>query len=121
MNSDHYSHNGNDDSDHKRSDEIRDDICRTRAELDQTIDALQERLDPKVFMHSVFQSLRDNSGELMNRAICTLKNNPIPTALIGVGVIWMLMNQTRRSELLPATELEYEEFEGYGERLQPTM
>jgi hypothetical protein len=109
-----------DDGDRKRSDAIRTQICRTRADLDRTIDELQERLDPKEFMHNVFQSLRDNSGEITNRALCTLKDNPIPTALIGIGVIWLLMNHSKRSTPLPS-ELEYEEYEGYGQRFQPVV
>lgn len=104
----------------KSSDQIRADIRRTRDHLDRTIDELQQRLDPKELMHSVFQSLRDSSSDVVNRGLCTLKNNPIPTALVGIGVIWLLMNHSRRSAALPM-ELEYEEYEGYGERFQPVV
>ena len=92
--------------DRKQSDDIRAEIRRTRNHLDCTIDELQQRLDPKEFMHSMFQSLRDNSNDTVSRALCTLKNNPIPTALIGIGVIWLLMNHSKRSTSLPS-ELEY--------------
>lgn len=109
-----------DDDDHKRSDDIRAEIRQTRSHLDSTLDQLQQRLDPKEVMHSAFQTLRDNSGDVVNRAICTVKQNPIPTALIGIGVIWLLMNQSKRSTELPS-ELEYEEFEGYGERFRPVV
>jgi hypothetical protein len=72
----------------RHPDEIESDIERTRA----TIDAIQDKLTPGQMMDQVFDYARtsmpaDFGANLGN----TIRDNPVPVALIGVGIAWLMM------------------------------
>lgn len=90
--------------DSQNSDEIRDDIDDTRVEMSETIDAIQERLNPQTLMDQAKESVRDatvGKAERMvsdasdaakdtgNSMIETIKQNPIPAAMAAFGVGWL--------------------------------
>lgn len=82
------------------SDQIKSDINQTRHEMDRTIDQLSERLRPRQLIDEFFSMLQrsgPNAGEsakeigrTMSRQI---RENPVPLALIGAGVAWMMFNR----------------------------
>ena len=90
------------------ADQIRRDIERTRAEMDRTVDVLQERLKPRHLLDDALDALRgwtasnrsptaatannavDAAGQIGQRVVESLRENPMPAALIGAGVAWML-------------------------------
>lgn len=89
---------GHEDSDHdmdKNSDDIRAEICRTRAEMDETVNALQQRLDPQQLVHRVFDVIRDNAGDVTNKIIGVVRDNPVPAALVGLGLAWLAVKQIK--------------------------
>jgi ElaB/YqjD/DUF883 family membrane-anchored ribosome-binding protein len=75
----------------KSPQDIERDITGTRAELGEILDALEQRLAPRHLLDQGFDMLREtmsgNSGKIGE----TLRNHPVPLALIGVGVGWMLV------------------------------
>ena len=93
------------------SGEIRDDIRRTRAEMDQTVDRLAERLRPRHLIDDFIDVVRSKvtggpSGAATGGASAAdeakyygsavlggLKNHPMPAALIGAGIAWLLFEQ----------------------------
>jgi ElaB/YqjD/DUF883 family membrane-anchored ribosome-binding protein len=82
--------------DNRRPDEIEDDIERTRAEVSSTIDAIQDKLTPGQLMDQAVAYLRtsapaDFGANLGN----TVRDNPVPVALIGVGIAWLMMSGPR--------------------------
>lgn len=95
-----------------RTDAIRSDIDTTRQRMDQTIDALGDRLKGRHLVDEVIGFFRADTGEngLNNvkekivesttsavRAVAdTVKANPVPLLLIGGGIAWMIY-QKRRS------------------------
>jgi len=101
------------------SDEIRRDIERTRAEMGVTIDAIQDRLgdiqyrlQPKNLMQEAKDRVRDATvgriEDMTNRAegmardtgssfLDTIRANPIPSALVAVGLGWLWMNRRSSS------------------------
>jgi F0F1-type ATP synthase membrane subunit b/b' len=89
------------------SDEIKADIERKRGEMSQKLDTLQEKLHPENLKEQaqdmVQDAIRDGSDALttyfnqnaprMGSALAeTIRRNPLPTALIGLGVGWLIMN-----------------------------
>jgi hypothetical protein len=79
------------DGDHTRATEtIRAEIDRTRAEMDRTVDALQDKLDPQVLIHRTFDSIRENAGDVTSKVLDVIKRNPIPAALIVIGLVWLI-------------------------------
>lgn len=103
--------------------EIRESIERTRAEMSETIDELQERLSPSYLKAQVkeqvieqYKQVRDTVREatigkvedMVERAsdsvyatrrtiVDTITANPIPSALVGIGLAWLWMNRGHES------------------------
>ena len=86
--------------------QIRAEIEQTRARMGQTIDQIQERLSPARLKQQTKDTIRDATigkvEEMTNRAeyevkswrskiVQTVKDNPVPAALIGVGLGWLIM------------------------------
>ena len=88
------------------SDDIRGDIEQTRANMGETIDAIQERLSPerltqqaKDVVHDAtigrveqtMSDMTDSAREGGYTLLDTVRQNPIPAALAGIGVGWLVM------------------------------
>lgn len=88
--------------------ELRDDIEETRAELSQTIDAIQERLAPQNLMEQAKDAARDatigraeqmvsdasdTAKDVSTSMIETIKQNPLPVAMVAFGVGWLWMHR----------------------------
>lgn len=86
---------------------IRAQIARTRAEMGQTLDELQVRLSPDYMRKQTQDSIREATVEKVEQmtqtaehkvnnwrssAARTVKDNPIPTAMIGLGIGWLLFS-----------------------------
>jgi hypothetical protein len=114
-----------DDSSNKRdrrsSDEIKADICRTRAQLDETIDELQCRLAPEQIIHNVFDVLREHVNDAVQRTVQAVRENPVPVALIGIGAVWLLATRSQRCRVPEVSVYEYDEYERYEEPVQTAL
>lgn len=79
-------HNGD-----RRPDEILAEIDRTRGEMDRTLSAIEQRLTPGQLMDQSLDYLK-NSGanEFAHNLGGAAKNNPLPVALVGIGLAWLM-------------------------------
>jgi hypothetical protein len=75
--------------------EIEGDIAQTRAELGETLDALERKLAPRQLLEKGVDMLRGSMDENFDRLGETLRANPIPLALIGAGIGWLLLSRGR--------------------------
>lgn len=99
-------------TDTRSPDEIRRSIARTRSQLDETVDTLEDRLAPKKLMNEAWDRIRDRTDDLGTRIGSSAKEHPVPLALIGVGLGWLLVDEIRgrssshegQHELGPGTE-----------------
>jgi hypothetical protein len=84
----------------KRSpDEIEEEIRQTRENLDDTLHELEDRLSPKYLMDSAYNQVRNGgANEFLSNLGNTIKQNPIPTLLIGIGIGWLMMSQNRNGQ-----------------------
>jgi gas vesicle protein len=99
--------------------EIRAGIEETRAEMSETIEAIQERLNPQHLKEQVKDQVREqfqeakatvreatigkaedmvrNVGDTFDEAryglMETIRQNPVPAALVGIGLGWLFMNR----------------------------
>lgn len=108
--------------------EIRSNIEQTRADMSQTIEAIQEKLNPTHIKEQVQDQVREQfeeakatvrdatigkaetmvrqAGDTVSEArytiMDTIRHNPIPAALVGIGLSWLFMNgrsaSSRRSQ-----------------------
>lgn len=97
-------------TDNRSSDEIKADIEQTRGQMGAKLDALQEKLDPNRLVDQAQESVRtalndtanqftsyvrENRDELGQAMMDSIKRNPLPAALIGVGLGWLLVEGLR--------------------------
>ncbi len=73
----------------RTSGEIRDEIRRTRAHVDATVEAIEQKLSPGELMYEAWSLFRGGSGSSMNRIWRIARQHPLPTAVIGLGLGWM--------------------------------
>lgn len=78
---------------------IADDIRETRAEMDETIDALSAKLDPSRLVDQAKDALTSSAKDAGSSMVesfkdssflDTIKENPIPAAAVGLSVAWFL-------------------------------
>jgi ElaB/YqjD/DUF883 family membrane-anchored ribosome-binding protein len=66
------------------------DIDRTRASLGRTVDALERRLSPGELVDQALGMAREHGGEFATNLGRSVRNNPMPVILTGVGLAWMM-------------------------------
>ncbi len=91
----------------KSSDQIKADIERTRSEMTEKIDTIQDRLSPdnlKMQAQTMVQDIMQESADAITdflktsaqqagqTLVETVKKNPLPSAVLGLGLGWLLMN-----------------------------
>jgi hypothetical protein len=94
----------------KSSEEIRAEIDRKRSQMTEKIDTIQDRLSPdnlKLQAQTMVQDIiqestdaiidfaRTGSQQAGRTLIETIKANPLPSAVIGVGLGWLAMNMMK--------------------------
>lgn len=90
------------------TDALRSDIDQTRHKMDDTIDALGNRFQPRHLLDELLGFFRRHEGEAqskltharesithsseaaMHTLVDTIKKNPLPLLVIGAGVGWMI-------------------------------
>ena len=96
---------------------LQQEIAQTRRDMAETLDSIQQRLDPDRLKHEAEQRVEEvverakqkvedatigRVNEMTDRAtrkaknwrrnmVNTIKENPIPAALVGVGLGWLIM------------------------------
>lgn len=86
---------------------IRAQIEKTRAQMGHTLDEIQVRLSPDYIKKQTQDSIREATVEKVEQmaqkaeykvnnwrssAVQTVKENPIPAAMIGIGIGWLLLS-----------------------------
>lgn len=73
---------------------IERDIEHTRAEMTETIDALGARLQPSYIKEQAQEAIRDTARSAGTSMIDTLKDNPLPAAIAGLSIAWLVANRS---------------------------
>ena len=94
----------------KSSEEIRAEIDRTRSQMTEKIDTIQDRLSPDYLKQqaqtmvqeivqestdAIVEFARTGSKQAGRTLFDTIKANPLPSAVIGVGLGWLAMNMMK--------------------------
>ena len=100
--------------------ELKRDIEATRAEMQETVDAIQERLSPENVKEELKERAQEATGQAKdwvqdaatgqvqgavhqvqergNTMIETIKQNPLPAAVTAFGIGWLWMSRNQRSD-----------------------
>jgi hypothetical protein len=86
--------------------DVERDIARTRGELTQTLAALEQKLNARHLADEGLNMLKETLGDDygLNRGLEIVRTNPIPVAMIGVGVAWLIINKTDAIDRLARDE-----------------
>lgn len=77
--------------------EIEDCISATRADLDANLAAIERQLSPDTLIHQTVDYLRSNPGAFFTNLGDTVKSNPVPVALLGVSLGWLMLSGRQSS------------------------
>ena len=81
---------------HRSPEEIQADIERTRANLDQTLTAIEHKLNPSELFDQGVDYLRHSGArEYVSNLGESAKQEPIPLALVGIGLAWLMLSNGR--------------------------
>jgi Protein of unknown function (DUF3618) len=80
----------------KSAAEIEREVRQSRAEVEQTLDAIGARLSPGELLDQAIGYFRDGrGGEFARNLGDSVTQNPIPLTLVGVGLAWMMLGGQR--------------------------
>jgi hypothetical protein len=100
------------------SDEIRADIERTRASMDDTFDALDQKLTPSQLLTEAWRYTKGGSAFGANKIWKLAREHPLPATMIGVGLGWLLVEKSRGTDTVDSDYRSYgytgEGASGYG-------
>ena len=82
-------------NEHLSSRDLRAEINRTRAELDETFEALERKLTPRELMGEGWSLFKGGSSASANRLVRVARDYPLPSAVIGLGLGWLLLESSR--------------------------
>lgn len=74
---------------------IENEVRRTQDEMGETVNKLEKKLNPRDITRS---ALGDDGADIAKEALEVTRHNPVPVALIAIGVIWLLA--TSRSPMI---------------------
>lgn len=84
----------------RNPEDIEAEIQETRARVDDTINAIQGKLSPSQIMEQTVDYFRNNApSDLISNLGRTIKQNPVPIALIGAGIAWLILSDHDRKAL----------------------
>jgi hypothetical protein len=87
--------------------EIEQEIARTRGDMDATLSALEQRLTPGQLVDQGLDYLkRSGPKEFVSNLGDSAKQNPLPVALVGIGLAWLMAtgNRSQRHDYTYAQE-----------------
>lgn len=78
----------------RSSEEIEREVEATRGELDRTVEALKERMSAGQIIDELMGSMKGTgASEMAANLGRQAKENPLPLALIGAGVAWLMFGK----------------------------
>ncbi|UUD64644.1 DUF3618 domain-containing protein [Pseudomonas seleniipraecipitans] len=74
---------------------LEQEIDAKRQSIGNIVDSLENRFSPGQLIDQALSYTKGNGGQFFQNLGTALKNNPVPTALTGVGLAWLAMNQNK--------------------------
>lgn len=81
---------------HRSSDEIRADIERTRADMDETVEQIGYKLSPGQIVDQMWDKVR--AGDAAHSIMDVVRDHPVPSMLMGLGLSWLMYEKTNTSD-----------------------
>lgn len=88
-------HNGHS---NRSPEEIEREIANTRSEIEDTLSQLQKDLSFSQLADRVMGYVRGSGSDIAHTVGRSVRDNPMPIALIGLGITWFALSQRRGPE-----------------------
>lgn len=82
------------DSEHKSSAELQREIETQRSRVESTIDQIQDKLSPGQLVDELLAYTKGGGGEFVASLQRNVTANPLPVALLGVSLAWLMAKPT---------------------------
>src|SRR5215217_8060731 len=79
----------------KNPDVLQSEIDSTRANVGETLDALQAKLSPGQFLDEGMALMRRYGGEFASSLGSSVKRHPLPIILTGIGIAWLVASHRK--------------------------
>lgn len=73
--------------------ELEERANETRSEINRTLSQIENHFSPSQMIDQAMGLFRNNGGEMANNLGRTVRDNPVPMILTGVGLAWMALSQ----------------------------
>jgi ElaB/YqjD/DUF883 family membrane-anchored ribosome-binding protein len=77
-------------------DTLEQEIDARRANIENIVDALENKLSPGQLFDQALAFTKNNGGEFFDNLGTSIKNNPVPVILATVGVTWLMLGPNQR-------------------------
>ena len=80
----------------KEPSEMEQDINYTRERIGRTVEELEQRLSPGQLMDQALGYAREHGGDFASSVAGSVRRNPLPMIVTGLGIAWLLASQSSR-------------------------
>jgi ElaB/YqjD/DUF883 family membrane-anchored ribosome-binding protein len=98
--------------------ELRREIDRTRAQMDETFDLLEQKLTPGQLAGEVWNLFKGGSSAGASKLWQVAREHPMPAAVIGLGIGWLLLDSGKDKTTSSSSFQRYRssgtDYRGYG-------
>jgi hypothetical protein len=79
----------------KSAEEVEREVEATRGSIDRTVEALKDKMTPPQIFDEVMQGMGSAGSKMVNTLGDQVRENPVPLALIGLGLAWLVVGSRR--------------------------
>jgi Protein of unknown function (DUF3618) len=80
----------------KSAEEVEREVQTSRAEVEETLEAIQQNLSPgQLFDQAVDYMRRSGGKEFLHNLGATVRDNPVPIVLMSTGLAWLMFSGSR--------------------------
>jgi hypothetical protein len=79
----------------KSPEQLEEEIGRIRQEMNETLSAIESQFTPGQLIDRALHSMKGGPGAFASNLGTTLRDNPLPATLIGIGLGWLMMDERR--------------------------
>ena len=92
-------------SEQKSSAQLQREIDEQRSRVDSTIDQIQEKLSPGQLVDELLAYTKNGGGEFVSNLQQKVTANPLPVALLGVSLAWLIAKPVASSDSAPTSTI----------------
>lgn len=82
----------------RSSDDVEREVEASRQDLDRTVEALREKMTPGQLFDETSRMMGRTGQQVLSKFVEQAKENPMPLAVMGIGLAWLLAGSARRPE-----------------------